>query len=240
MKTKDHSKQLREKVIEKYKSGEGYKKMSKALNILWSSVKSIIKKLKEYCTCVNLLRAGCPHKLSDRARRRLVREATKTPMTTLKELQASAAEMGETLHTTTFARVLHQSKLYGRELVVALSHKTFKRCCCSTLLLLLQLLTSLLITLLPFSQRKWQPSRNSSTNCLPPLGAQPFPSFTPLSRSEVSKILTGSRPTTCPLDPIPSHILQAISPAVLPAITQVINASFNSGTSPSLFTVARV
>ena len=67
-----------------------------------------------------------------------------------------------------------------------------------------------------------------------------FPSFIPLSESEVSKILTGSRPTTCPLDPIPSNILQAISPAVLPAITQVINASFNSGTFPSLFKVARV
>src|SRR4029434_5395420 len=59
----------------------------------------------------------------------------------------------------------------------------------------------------------------------------------------------GCRPTTCPLDPIPSNILQAIgrgcinhlfSPAVLPAITQVINASFNSGTFPSLFKVARV
>lgn len=50
MKTKDHSKQLREEVIEKYKSGEGYKKMSKALNIPWKSVKSIIKKWKEYGT----------------------------------------------------------------------------------------------------------------------------------------------------------------------------------------------
>src|SRR4029434_2578584 len=44
---------------------------------------------------------------------------------------------------------------------------------CSALLLLPQQLTSLLITLLPFSQRKWQPSGNSSTNCLPPLRAQP-------------------------------------------------------------------
>src|SRR4029434_10543178 len=44
---------------------------------------------------------------------------------------------------------------------------------CSTLLLLPQLLTSLLITLLPFSQRKWQPSGSNSTNCLPPLRAQP-------------------------------------------------------------------
>ena len=72
--------------------------MSKALNIPWNSVKSIIKKWKEYGTCVNLPRAGRPHKLSDCARRRLVREATKTPMTTLKELQASAAEMKETAY----------------------------------------------------------------------------------------------------------------------------------------------
>src|SRR4029434_6953188 len=70
--------------------------MSKALNIPWSSVKSIIKKWKEYGTCVNLPTAGRPHKLSDRARRR---EATKTPMTTLKELQASAAEMGDSAYS---------------------------------------------------------------------------------------------------------------------------------------------
>src|SRR4029434_6380345 len=113
-------------------SGEGYKKMTKALNIPWNSVKSIIKKWKEYGTSVNLPRAGCPHKLSDRARRRLVREATKTPMTTLKELQASAAEMGETRHTTTVAWVLHQSKLHGREpllkkssTLVSSDHRTF-------------------------------------------------------------------------------------------------------------------
>ena len=100
--------------------------MSKALNIPWNSVKSIIKKWKEYGTCVNLPRAGRPHKLSDRARRRLVREATKTPMTTLKELQASAAEMGETLHTTTVARVLHQSKLYGREPLLKKTHIKYR------------------------------------------------------------------------------------------------------------------
>ena len=99
--------------VTKYKSGDGYRNISKSLNIPQSSVKSIIKKWKEYGTCVNLHKAGHPHKLSDRARGRPLREATKTPMTTLKELKASAADMGETLHTTTIARVLHQSKLNG-------------------------------------------------------------------------------------------------------------------------------
>lgn len=40
-------------------------------------------------------------KRSYRARRGQVTEATQTPMTTLKELKASAVEMGETLYTTT-------------------------------------------------------------------------------------------------------------------------------------------
>ena len=43
-----------------------------------------------------------------------MREATKTPVTTLKEMKASAAEMRETLHSATVAQVLHQSKLDGR------------------------------------------------------------------------------------------------------------------------------
>src|SRR4029434_2525651 len=60
MKTKVHSKELRERVIEKYKSGEAYTKMPKALNNPRNSVKSIIKNWKEYGTCVNLARAGRP------------------------------------------------------------------------------------------------------------------------------------------------------------------------------------
>ena len=54
-------------------------------------------------TRVNLPRAGCPLKLSDCATRGLVTEATKTPMTHLKELKA---ELGETLHTTNVAQAL--------------------------------------------------------------------------------------------------------------------------------------
>src|SRR4029434_2572973 len=81
---------------------------------------------------------------------------------------------------------------------------------CSTLLLLLQLPTSLLIPLLPFLQRKWQPSGTNSTNCLLRLRAQPSM-------------------------PVGSH---TISPTVLPSITQVINASFTI--FPSSFKVAQV
>ncbi len=51
----------------------------------------------------------------------------------------------------------------------------------------------------------------------------PIFSFCPLTEAEVSKLLLSSHPTTCPLDPIPSHLLQAISPTLLPALTHIIN-----------------
>ena len=44
MKTKELSKQVRDKVVEKYRSGLGYKKISNTLNIPWSTIISIIKK----------------------------------------------------------------------------------------------------------------------------------------------------------------------------------------------------
>ncbi len=56
----------------------------------------------------------------------------------------------------------------------------------------------------------------------------PIFSFRPLTEgwpAEVSKLLLSSHPTTCPLDPIPSHLLQAISPTLLPALTHIINTS---------------
>ena len=48
MSTKELSKDLRDKVVERHRSGDGYKNILKALNIPWSTVKTIIKKWKEY------------------------------------------------------------------------------------------------------------------------------------------------------------------------------------------------
>ena len=77
MKTKEQYKQVRDKVVEKYRSGLGYKKISETLNIPQSTIQSIIKKLIEYGTTTNLPREGHPPKLMDQARRALIRETTK-------------------------------------------------------------------------------------------------------------------------------------------------------------------
>ncbi|CAB1444407.1 unnamed protein product [Pleuronectes platessa] len=62
--------EVRDKVVEKYEAGLGYKKISRALNISLSTIKSIIRKWKEYGTTANLPRGGRPPKLKSRTRRK--------------------------------------------------------------------------------------------------------------------------------------------------------------------------
>ncbi len=93
-------------------------------------------------------------------------------------------------------------------------------------------------------------TKTISSQFSPPLTQDPKPtrstaqtpifSFCPLTEAEVSKLLLSSHPTTCPLDPIPSHLLQAISPALLPALTHIINTSLLTGIFSTAFKQAQV
>jgi transposase len=114
MKNKEHTRQVRDTVVKKFKAGFGYKKISQALNIPRSTVQAIILKWKEYQTTANLPRPGRPSKLSAHTRRRLIRDAAKRPMITLDELQRSTAEVGDSVHRATISHILHKSGLYGR------------------------------------------------------------------------------------------------------------------------------
>ncbi len=62
-----------------------------------------------------------------------------------------------------------------------------------------------------------------------PANINSFTYFSPLSEAEISKLILSSHPTTCLLDPIPSHLLQVISPAVVPALTHIVNTSLQTG-----------
>ncbi len=85
---------------------------------------------------------------------------------------------------------------------------------------------------LPSLTQDPQPTRSTAQT--------PIFSFCPLTEAEVSKLLLSSHPTTCPLDPIPSHLFQAISPTLLPALTHIINTSLLTGIFPTAFKQARV
>ncbi len=114
MRSKELPEELRDRIVAKYRSGQGYKKMSAALNVPKSTVASIILKWKTFGTTRTLPRAGRPAKLSYRGRRALVREVKKNPNITVAELQRCIREMGESCRKSTITAALHQSGLYGR------------------------------------------------------------------------------------------------------------------------------
>uniref|UniRef100_A0AAY5K3N1 Transposase Tc1-like domain-containing protein n=1 Tax=Esox lucius TaxID=8010 RepID=A0AAY5K3N1_ESOLU len=107
-------KHQRDLIVERYQSGEGYQRISKELDIPWNTVKTVIIKRRKYGTTETLPRTGHPSKIYEKMRRKLVREASKRPPATLKELQEFLASTGRILHVTTISRILHMNGLWGR------------------------------------------------------------------------------------------------------------------------------
>jgi transposase len=114
MRSRELPVELRDRIVSRHRSREGYQNISAALKVPKNTATSIILKWKKFGTNKTLLRAGRPAKLSNLGRRALVREVTKNPLLTLAELQSSSVEMGETSRRTTISAALHQSGLYGR------------------------------------------------------------------------------------------------------------------------------
>ena len=85
MRPKELPVELRDRIVSRHRSGEGYQNISAALKVPKNTVPSITTK--------TLPRAGRPAKLSNRGRRALVREVSKNLMVTLRELQSSSVEM---------------------------------------------------------------------------------------------------------------------------------------------------
>ncbi|KAJ8246390.1 hypothetical protein GJAV_G00267230 [Gymnothorax javanicus] len=110
--TRELSKELRDEIVLRHTSGEGYKKIAKSLDIACSTVRGVVVKWKVHRTTDTLPRSGCPSKLSNETKSRLVAEVIVRPTVTLKELKSTIAEMGVIASETTIARSLHQAGLY--------------------------------------------------------------------------------------------------------------------------------
>ncbi|KAL0156514.1 hypothetical protein M9458_047760 [Cirrhinus mrigala] len=113
MRSKELPEELRDRIVARHRSGQGYKKISAAHKVPKSTVASIILKWKTFGTTRTLPRAGRPTKLSYRGKRALVREVKKNPKITVAELQRCSREMGESCRKSTITAALHQSGLYG-------------------------------------------------------------------------------------------------------------------------------
>uniref|UniRef100_A0AAZ3R053 Sleeping Beauty transposase HTH domain-containing protein n=1 Tax=Oncorhynchus tshawytscha TaxID=74940 RepID=A0AAZ3R053_ONCTS len=108
MRSKELSVDLRDRIVSRHRSGEGYQNISAALKVPKNTVASIVN-LKKFRTTNSLPKAGRPAKLSNWGRRALVREVNKNLPS----------------RRTTISGALHQSGLYGRrKLLLSKKHMT--------------------------------------------------------------------------------------------------------------------
>ena len=56
--------------------------------------------------------------------------------------------------------------------------------------------------------------------------------FKSVSQDAVARLILDSPTKSCPLDPIPTHLLKRVLPALLPSITSIVNMSIASGVFP--------
>ncbi len=112
--SKEIQEQMRNKIVDMYQSGKGYKAISKALGLQRTTVRAIIHKWRKLGTVVNLPRSGRPTKITPRAQRRLIQEVIKEPRTTSKELLASLASIKVSVHDSTIRKRLGKNSIHGR------------------------------------------------------------------------------------------------------------------------------
>ena len=124
-KAKELSKDLREKVIQLYKTGKEFKKISKELRMPRSTVKTLIKKWRERDSVETKPRSGRPTKISAPTARTIVRDAKKNPQITSAEIQDSLKKIGVDVSRSTIRRLLKKHGLHGR----VARRKTFLRKC---------------------------------------------------------------------------------------------------------------
>ena len=87
-KTKELSRDMRNRIIERHKGGQGYRKISKEMNLALSTVGNIIRKYKKYGDgSANLPRNGRPRKINERTSRWISRNVQINPFITCSEIK---------------------------------------------------------------------------------------------------------------------------------------------------------
>ncbi len=101
------------KIVEKHGQSQGYKSISRDLNVPVSTVRNIIKRFTAHGTVANLPGCGRKSKINEKLQRRIVRMVDKEPLLTSKQIQADLQTQG-TVSAHTVRRHLNEKGHYGR------------------------------------------------------------------------------------------------------------------------------
>ena len=110
-KTKELSKDIRDKIVDLHKAGMGYKKISKQLGEKLTTVGAIIRKWKKHKVTTNLPRSGAPRKISPCGISMMMRKVRDQPSTTQEELVNDLKAVGTTVTKRTISNTLHREGL---------------------------------------------------------------------------------------------------------------------------------
>ncbi|CAJ0922330.1 unnamed protein product [Ranitomeya imitator] len=130
-KTKELSEDLRNQIVRKREQSQGYKSISKDLNVPVPTVRSVIKKFKAHGTVANFPRCGRKRKIDKRFQCKSVRMLDKEPRLTSKQVQAALQSEGTTVSTRTIRRRLYENilpkrfRLFQNAVIAALSSKAW-------------------------------------------------------------------------------------------------------------------
>uniref|UniRef100_A0A8C6SCK5 Transposase n=1 Tax=Neogobius melanostomus TaxID=47308 RepID=A0A8C6SCK5_9GOBI len=105
-KTKELSKDTRDKIVHLHKVGKGYGEIAKQLGEKRSTVGAIIRKWKKLNMTVNLPRTGAPCKISPRGVSMILRKVRNQPRTTRGELVNDLKRAGTTVSKVTVGNTL--------------------------------------------------------------------------------------------------------------------------------------
>ena len=121
-KTKELSKDIRDKIVDLHKAGMGYKKISKQLGEKLTTVGAIIRKWKKHKVTANLPRSGAPRKILPRGISMMMRKVRDQPSTTEEELVNDLKVVGTTKKT--ISNTLHREGLknYNKRLTSVLAN----------------------------------------------------------------------------------------------------------------------
>ncbi len=110
-KTKELSKDTRDKIVDLHKAGMCYRTIGKQLGEKATTVGAIIKKWKKFKMTVNLPRTGAPCKISPRGLSMIMRKVRDQPRTTREDLVNDLKRAGTTVSTVTISNTLHRHGL---------------------------------------------------------------------------------------------------------------------------------
>lgn len=94
--------------MEKHGQSQGYKTISRDLNVPVSTVHNIVKKFTAHGTVANVPGRGRKSKIDQRLQQRIIRMVDKEPRSTSRQIQADLQAQGTTMSAHTIHRHLNK------------------------------------------------------------------------------------------------------------------------------------